>query len=103
MPRREARTDYSKLESMQQLGHPRRPIPILQIPPAGKVQVASLGDLLKRQRPAGPSPPPQVCCDRYRLSDGFLVDGVTGLTWRFDEAQKAFGHLEQYPRSTISA
>jgi hypothetical protein len=43
-------------------------------------------DFARRQREAtSAAPPPQaICCDRYRFNDGFLVDGVTGLTWRFE-------------------
>ena len=43
-------------------------------------------------------PPPQtLCCDRYRFSDGFLVDGVHGLVWRYDERQKAFIEVPRKP------
>lgn len=44
-----------------------------------------------------PPPPQATCCDRYRFSDGFLVDGVTGLAWRFDESQKAFVEVPRKP------
>jgi hypothetical protein len=37
------------------------------------------------------------CCDRYRFSDGFLVDGVTGLVWRFDQGQKALIEVPRKP------
>ena len=52
-------------------------------------------DAARRQREA---PPRQaMCCDRYRFNDGFLVDGVTGLTWQFDESQKAFVEVPRKP------
>lgn len=50
--------------------------------------------------PAPPvSPPPReaTCCDRYRFDDGFLVDGVTGQAWRFDELKKAFIEVPRKP------
>jgi hypothetical protein len=56
-------------------------------------------ELARRQREAlSPAPPPQaICCDRYRFNDGFLVDGVTGLAWQFDESQKAFVEVPRKP------
>jgi hypothetical protein len=59
-----------------------------------------LEDLLARRQREAPSPPPPpqaICCDRYRFNDGFLVDGVTGLTWQFDESQKAFVEVPRKP------
>ena len=32
-----------------------------------------------------------------RRADGFLVDGVTGLVWRFDESKKAFVEVTRKP------
>jgi len=46
-------------------------------------------------QPAGPRA--TTCCDRYTFSDGFLVDGVTGLVWRFDERQKALVEVPRKP------
>jgi len=48
------------------------------------------GGLLPQQSKA-------TCCDRFRLTDGFLVDGVTGLVWRFDETQKALVEVPRKP------
>jgi hypothetical protein len=50
--------------------------------------------------PAQPAPPPTpqaTCCDRYRFSEGFLVDGVTGLAWKFDDGEKAFVEVPRKP------
>jgi hypothetical protein len=48
-------------------------------------------------QPVPPPTPQATCCDRYRFSEGFLVDGVTGLAWRFDEAGKAFVEVPRKP------
>ena len=45
----------------------------------------------------GTRPLGAACCDRYRFNDGFLVDGVTGLVWRFDERQKALVEVPRKP------
>lgn len=48
-------------------------------------------------QPVSPPPREATCCDRYRFNDGFLVDGVTGLAWRFDESKKAFIEVPRKP------
>jgi hypothetical protein len=63
--------------------------------PAPVMDGLRLGGLIGR---AVPSAPRQVtCCDRYRFNDGFLVDGATGLAWRYDERQKAFIEVSRKP------
>ena len=69
----------------------------------------SLDDLVDKMRkaqadrdqankpPANSAPQTTACCDRYRFNDGFLIDGVTGLVWRFDESQKAFVEVLRKP------
>jgi hypothetical protein len=47
--------------------------------------------------PVSPPPREATCCDRYRFNDGFLVDGVTGLAWRFDDSKKAFVEVPRKP------
>lgn len=46
---------------------------------------------------AGGTARPAPCCDRYRLNDGFLVDGVTGLVWKFDESRNALVEVPRMP------
>jgi hypothetical protein len=48
------------------------------------------------------SPPPamigsarEACCERFRLNDGYLVDGVTGSVWRLNTRENV---LEEVPR-----
>jgi len=50
-----------------------------------------------RAQPVPPPTPQATCCDRYRFSEGFLVDGLTGLAWRFDEGAKAFVEVPRKP------
>jgi hypothetical protein len=41
------------------------------------------------QAPAGAASD-RSCCKRFTVSDGFLVDGMTGRVWQFSETGKTF-------------
>ena len=58
-----------------------------------------LEELLRQRDAERQVPPPPhgwsssegtECCDRFRLLDGFLVDGKTGDVWRYDKAKEVF-------------
>jgi len=34
------------------------------------------------------------CCDRYSLSNGFLIDGATGTVWKYETASKSFEEVQ---------
>jgi hypothetical protein len=61
----------------------------------------NLQDLLNQERLSEERQKEQkgrdICCDRYRLSEGFLVDGMTGLVWQFDQAKKSFVEVPRIP------
>ena len=69
----------------------RPPGELVAAPPASSERCPGGG--ANAVNPPVQSPAPSPCCDRYRFSDGFLVDGVTGTVWRFDERSKSFEEI----------
>lgn len=39
--------------------------------------------------------PPQACCDRYRIVDGYMIDGAQGSVWRINAEDNT---LDELPR-----
>jgi hypothetical protein len=78
--------------------HETAPTPSTPSPPSTPPSRGIFGALADAlAQPVRPPMGEATCCDRYRFNDGFLVDGVTGLVWRFDESKKAFVEVTRKP------